>query len=944
MIKINDGTQTKRIAGKTGDRTPQTGLKRGRAVYVANGGETSIDLSSLSPQINYMPGSNQISVKRSSLGSLISGFSFFERDVATIGFSSALIAGERVEIIKEIEIVGIQAATPRPDIYTAYLTGETSVTVDFSWPYNLNPTKAIGGCEVYLSGMLMSRGQDYSEVNLGIENTNKIEFLSPTYGNLIIKPTYQFIDQSSASSTFLGQQLAGIQDLILAGSQGFVDTKISTTLFTSSIINREKINLDNNLKVSFGVERVMTPGVFEIQNEFGPNGEPVFGAINDNQQLIRLVGSGWKTAINASGPMAFTQNINDYVEIVFYGNGLNILMASDPAYLRVSINGFPEGPLSAIASQGGALLLNKGYSPNIVCPAMSGGDNLLINVVKIRLNQSATNFCIQGFEIINSKSSSDLTVNKGTSYLNCKKYALENISNISYNLNASGTKGGRSVVYLSSDGSIKSSFRAVDSITRNMDLAHHANEEIAKTYFVREFGNLNSVSIASSFSAGSIKYTLDDNLTTLNILNGQFVNGLEKEAIACRPADGKISFTFIGTGLDIEILTDSSSRNFSSILLNGLSITSTSVTKSGSSFSEIKKIVSGLPYGTHTVIFSSSSINSIAISKFIVYQPLKPSIPATSLELADYNLMAQYSLTSSLNNFSYGVVGKSPIREMTYDSSSSNLAVTSELINGSVSVGSFVEYTFFGSGVDLYLNGSSGQISSARIIIDGSTYTQQVSVVGTNCTWNPSSGTISWSSSASRVKNVIGISGLPLKTHTIKIIKDAGSIDFEGVGVLCPIHSHGTNLNSSFQNTLHIGNNSLNDLRKISMVKNDQSLSKSWAQANQITSSVTNTSLSFVPCQNLSCSIKTAGKPIQISYSLAALITGSQTIYTTIYLNGIPTTYEKSVSTSSSTNTSTISDTVILQVPSGFHKIDVYWKVSGGTGTAINRNLTVVEI
>jgi len=941
MIKISDGTQTKRIAGKTGDRTPQAGLKRDRTVYVASGGETSIDLSLLSPQINYMPGSNQISVKRSSLGSLISGFSFFERDVSTIGFSSALVAGERVEIIKEIEIVGIQAATPRPDIYTAILGGGTPyVTADFSWPYNLNPTKAAGGCEVYLNGKLMSRGQDYNEVNLGLANTNKIQFTFTASGNLVIKPTYQVIDQSSASSTFFGQQLAGIQGSISAGTQGFVDVKNSNSLFTSSITNKEKINLDRNLKVSFGIERIMTQGVFEIQNEFGPNGQPVFGAINDDQQLARFVGAGWQTAVGTSGPAVSTKNRDDYIEIAFFGTGLNLLIANSSMELRVSLNGGPENQIS---TQSSSLLLNNNYSPNIICPILND-INLQINVAKIRLNQEGSSdintLRVQGFEILNNSYSSPfLKINPGVSYLNGQKYTLERLSNIPYYLNSSGTKGGRSVVYLSSDGSIKNSFRAVDNTIKHLSLANHEIEEIAKTYFVREFGSSASVSLSSSFTSGSIKYTLDDNLTTLNILNGQFVSGLEKEAVACRLNDGKISFTFIGTGLDIELLTDSLNRTFSNITIDNVVVPSSSVTKSGRS--EIKKIVSGLPYGSHTVVFNSSVMNSPAISRFIVYQPLKPSAPSDSIELADYNLMAQYSLATSSQNFSIGVIGKSPLREMACEGAPYILSSsTTDLINGSMVLnGSLdsVEHAFFGSGVDLYLNSTNA--GSAKIYIDGFLYQQETSIVGTNCFWTDSTGTVSWSSASS---NIVSILDLPIRNHTVKIVRNSGTIELRGMGIVSPVHSHGTNPYSNFQNTFHVGNNSLTDLRKTSMIKNTQFLSRSWAQSNQITSLVTNTSTFFVPCQNLSCSIRTSGKPIQISYSLSTLVE-DQIIYATVYLNGISTTYEKSVFHSTECK-SVISDIVILQVPAGFHKIDVYWKVSNGTGSADNRNLTVVEL
>ena len=56
------------------------------------------------------------------------------------------------------------------------------------------------------------------------------------------------------------------------------------------------------------------------------------------------------------------------------------------------------------------------------------------------------------------------------------------------------------------------------------------------------------------------------------------------------------------------------------------------------------KICSGLPYGTHIVkVLRSAAVNgSMLFSSFKVYQPKKPTLPAGAIELADYNLMADY--------------------------------------------------------------------------------------------------------------------------------------------------------------------------------------------------------------------------------------------------------------------------------------------------------------
>ena len=224
MIRTQDGTQYKRIPN-VGDMHPTaTGFQREVATYTATGGETSINLAALSPAISYMPGRNQISIKRSSGGALmLSAGDFTETSSTTIGSSDPLIAGEIVEITKEFTVTGVMAVEPRPDCYTAVgTTGQTLVTADFSWPYNLNSSKAIGGVRVYLHGVLQTRNVDYTEVNLSTTNTNQILFADPLLGGekIVIVPTYQAIDVSAGSSTFSSQAIASVQSALSARARG----------------------------------------------------------------------------------------------------------------------------------------------------------------------------------------------------------------------------------------------------------------------------------------------------------------------------------------------------------------------------------------------------------------------------------------------------------------------------------------------------------------------------------------------------------------------------------------------------------------------------------------------------------------------------------------------------------------------------------------------------
>lgn len=952
MLKINDGTQIKRIAGKTGDRSPQMGVKRDRAVYVASGGETSLDISSLSPAISYMPGMNQLTIKRSTAGDLISGFNFFEKSPTSVGFSTPLSAGEWVEVIKEIQVVGVQAAALRPDLYsvTAY-ADQTLVIADFSWAYNLNPTKALGGCEVYLHGVLQTRGVDYNEVNLGTENTNQIEFIDALSGgeNIIIKPTYQVIDQSAAASTFYGEQISGIQAAIASATQDFIGLSNTLTVPYTTVVGRAKIpDIANDLKVLFGIERLMIQGIYSIQNEYGPNTEQVYGAINDSAGLIRFVGSDWKTYNNTYGQAVTSTNPNDYVEVTFYGTGLNLLTAAANVErdFRVSVDGLPEG--SNVYNHNSSLLASRGYSSNVVCPIVSGLD-LGVHTVKIRLNSPAIDIPVHGFEFINE--SSDLSINSGLAYVNGLKYIAASGQSLAYNGAATGTKGGRSVVYLKSDGSLGQAFTAVSSSTAYLSSTDHTNEEVARTYFPREFGagNSNDFSLIGS-SASAAAFTLDDNTTCLVSSSAGFnapsVGGGEGVFPA---ASNFIYITFVGTGLDIET---NYNYDYGSATLYTVSVDGTSVGNLQTSTNRkwvIEKIVSGLPYGAHTVKISrDSGFYNKYIRKFTVYQPKKPAIPAGSVELCDYNVMANYSASGSVQNFSAGVLAKGPMRELAYFGTPSESLDSTKMFGWRISLvnqntDSF-EYTFFGTGIDLHLQ-SSASGASGKIYVDGSLHTGSASIVGSSCTWSSLTSTLSWSAAAA---NTVSISGLPLGLHSIKISKanaDSANVVIEGIGVAVPVHSHKHNLYSDIQNTLSVGSNSLTDIRKTSMLKETPAATKAWSQAVSISSyGSSTTSGSYVPCQDLSCSIKTSGGPVQISYSISARNPSSGAyVYAKIYVDGAPVGLDKFFSSSGNVFNN-LSDLFVVGLSPGFHKIDVYWNTSDGTATAFSRNLTVREI
>jgi hypothetical protein len=107
---------------------------------------------------------------------------------------------------------------------------------------------------------------------------------------------------------------------------------------------RKISDLANNMKVHMGTERIHATSPKKVNNEFGPNGEPIYSNQNSDER-IRLVGAGWRSRADTTGSRIRSDNINDYVEITFYGTGLNLITRKDAGARDyfVSVDGGVEG-------------------------------------------------------------------------------------------------------------------------------------------------------------------------------------------------------------------------------------------------------------------------------------------------------------------------------------------------------------------------------------------------------------------------------------------------------------------------------------------------------------------------------------------------------------------------------------------------------------------------
>ena len=85
----------------------------------------------------------------------------------------------------------------------------------------------------------------------------------------------------------------------------------------TTISNRAQIpDLANDLACNMGSNRICTQQVYQLQNEFGPNGEPVWGVVNDTYGQIRGVGD-IQQYVTTSGSGIGANTAGSYFEVTF---------------------------------------------------------------------------------------------------------------------------------------------------------------------------------------------------------------------------------------------------------------------------------------------------------------------------------------------------------------------------------------------------------------------------------------------------------------------------------------------------------------------------------------------------------------------------------------------------------------------------------------------------
>lgn len=743
-------------------------------------------------------------------------------------------------------------------------------------------------------------------------------------------------------------QLQQLESAVFKQLGSFVDLPKIDAPFTTVVKRGQMTDLSQDLMPRMGIERIVLQSVQEVQDETGPSGERVFKTPNDLHNQIRFVGQ-WINLNDLSGARPYGQVTGDYIEVSFYGTGLNLLHFIDGGARTYNV--FVDGQAAAGFTITGSSLLNgRNYAPNQVVPVVRGL-TLGHHTVKVVAN-AVPQFVIYGVEILNEAST--IKTSPASAYFGGKKLSLSTLDsqafNSSFESGTLGTKGGRVVVYIDPDGTIKKVLTPTDSSQLNLTSTNHTNEELIRAYYYREFGagRTDDFSLFGTGSFVNLAYTLDDGTTTL--LGNQVrmhTNGSDKSVNAAN-VGSFLTFTFVGTGLDIGLAHDGTN---STVIVDNVNIGNLAVTGTVPNNLIKTKIVSGLPYGTHTVRFTSAGAN-ISIGTFYVYGPKKPTIPTDVVELADYYLMADHTSLAAEGTLttSSGTLRKHPTREAVFTGAGwgitgvdtgSPLAGFAISTTGGANAGNYVEYTFVGTGVDFRVN-SEGS-ASYTVMIDGVTNF----TVSNGAFWTGGL-TLSNSGGAFVTTNLattgvysgntgvgrLTFEGMNFTKHTIRITMTSstgGGLYPESFDIITPIHSPKVNGPAVFQNTTTVGSNSIGDSRIFS---ESQDLDiPNWAQALAIQSGSTSSS-AFVPMPDMSCVVKTSGNPLDIFFSGTFNMTAASPIIASIaiYVNGILFHASRDFSNQTSFGRVTAAIGCVAPVPAGTHIVQVYWG-SDGTNT-----------
>lgn len=889
------------------------------------------------------------------------------------------------------------------------LGGKTRVQLDWSYVAGVNSGTTRGQLQIFVDGQEIPRfvsgatlDAHYTEIiNPVTQVYDIVEFwtdLSASPLSVEIIQGAGVIDTSSqnAADLLTLKNTAFTAEAYRQSLDSFVRSENKLTpingspgpgQYRSEIQNREPIiDLANDLAVRIGKRRISTAFAVPLSKEFGANNEQVFSILNDNQNQIRLVGQ-WSNTSNNHGMFVESSVLNSFVEVVFWGTGLNMMTALDdsltPPDIRASVDGGAEGANFWVGSNANNTLVGRNNNLNQIINVTSGLSQGL-HTVRIRLNNNPAWFLkIYGFEILNEATT--LNVRPGVGYPEGAKATLAAAqtpaiaSGFYSQIGTPGTRGGKVVVYLTQSGEIRKAIQWTNASQQDLAAADHANEQIERTYHWREFGTNLSDDFRTLVNSTSTRAGhLDDGNVALLGSNVRAGDSTEGDVLLANTATNSfISITFIGTGLDIMRGADvgSGAMDANNISIDGGasigSLASLGV-YNNAAFRFRQKIVSGLPYGQHTIRFTRTAVSTstFSIAQFIVYAPKAPAIPVGSMKLSEYNLMADYvAAGSGLQAVSTGVMKVHNVREVLYvngtGGSNWTLGAVDALSNpygfgiSSNHQNSYIQYEFWGTGFEYRGSTNTNRSTNITVTLNGLAATS--ANFGTATAANIGSGSFNFGTgvlsmnAALSFNSGFSIRNLPLGRYRVRITQAAAStantfLDLTSFDIITPCHAIARKEPNVNQNNFDTGSSSLMDARRFSGAETLRSTAKNITKIRPITSSPSTTSTALVPMPDMTASHFSQTGRIKITYSISFVHTQvAGPLLTNIRINGGPVVLANDANSavwgaSLGANTQTVSQ--VVDVQPGWNNISVMWRTTSGTLQAdgLSRFLTIEDI
>ncbi len=502
-------------------------------------------------------------------------------------------------------------------------------------------------------------------------------------------------------------------------------------------------------RVRIGIERVLFTNLKLIHEEVAFNNRIVYGPDNDDPRF-RFFGFYRADAYSQGTTIEAAAAVNDaWIEVAFYGTGLNILTPNNATAgrtIEAFIDGVSQGNIMPLYSN---LLSTDWINTHNVHKVNTTTLAQGFHVALIKKQDITAAFNVYGFEILNEVP--DIQVWPSTFYTNGVSFHRTAMETTPYDSDFDGNpvltdRGGRVLIYQMPDGTIGKAIQQPDVTPRGFTgtvgshsllgtfdgtPANHANEELLKVVNPRQYGLNNGNDFTTlSTSSSDRSWHLNDGTFLLNANDIAYNAGLGGAyyGLDITAATDFLEIHFVGTGLDIlNLRGQGNPLDTWRFYIDGYQVNVANSLPAGH-----VKICSGLPFGTHVVRIQKVVDASGAIfGDILVYVPKKPTIPTGAKIIGEYYLMADYARIDNPDNtavslnqkVSRGVVRKTCLKEMHMFGSWATGRDVNNYTTGwyiyTSTLNNYAELTFYGTGMELRFMGYNTRSNNIEVRLNG---------------------------------------------------------------------------------------------------------------------------------------------------------------------------------------------------------------------------------